>query len=86
MTMFAEEPNVTYEAVARWLPADVREAIEVSIPCSRGMVDTGHLWAQEYAIYPEGVRKWWQCFNCGITAREDPRPIASFARLMEKGL
>lgn len=80
---------VTYEEAARWLPADIREAIEVSQPCSPGMVDTGHLWSQEYVFIRSPlstqIRKWWECSLCHITAREDPRPVASMARLLEKG-
>lgn len=88
--MTAIEPDITYRAVAEELRPEIREAIEVSIPC-QPLMEGGHMWSEEttYIDSMAGLQriiKQWRCALCGIHASDDPRPFGSYARLVEKGL
>jgi hypothetical protein len=66
-----------YSEVAGTLPADIVEAIEVSLPCSVAFI---HLWNHEQNVVgwhggtrPARIDHWWECAHCGILSRNDPR-------------
>lgn len=59
--------TVTYEDVAATLPRDIREAIELSLPCAGG---PQHLWNEEHYDYvAKRPDLWWQCVYCSIATR-----------------
>lgn len=68
---------VTYADVAQWLPTDVREAIEASVPCRDR---DAHRWLhQEPAVLhvmgrlePVARIEYWICAGCGIFRRTAP--------------
>lgn len=72
---------VTYRDVARWLPSDVRERIEVTRPCVDG---SRHQWDSRAVdvrrmdeAAPRELR-WWYCTrpDCGVSLNTDPEESA----------
>lgn len=71
----------TYEQVARWLPKDVREAIEATVPCIGGgehdwqyrSIDVSRM---ESAFTT--TEEWWSCRlpGCNRTVRTDPAQVS----------
>lgn len=66
----------SYADVAQWLPTDIREAIEVTMPCPRG---DRHVWHHERTelhamdrLEPVLVYEFWICTDCGVSTRTDP--------------
>jgi hypothetical protein len=55
-----------YSDVADLLPADIIEAIEVSLPCPVAFI---HLWDHERTDDDE----FWHCVHCHAIALHDPR-------------
>lgn len=71
-----DDEVVTYAEVARWLPTDVRERIEVTRPC----VDGGpHHWetrAVDVSCLSEAAPRelrWWYCTtpDCGVSVNTE---------------
>lgn len=67
---FVDAP-VTYTDVAKWMPTDVREAIELTQPCRNAVI---HLWDHR----KEDPARQWVCVYCGAASRTFPggsRPL-----------
>lgn len=76
-----DDELVTYRDVARWLPTDVRERIEVTRSC----VDGGpHQWetravdVRSFAEAAPRELRWWYCTrpDCGVSLNHDPQETA----------
>lgn len=68
---------VLYADVADTLAPDVRETIELSLPCAGGFE---HLWDREQSsvmlwgsYHPVRVDEFWRCVHCGVVSHDDPR-------------
>lgn len=67
------EPS--YADVAQWLPTDIREAIEASLPCP---VSGDHWWSHQRVdlqkwgqLEPVAVIEHWRC-QCGLVRTTKP--------------
>ena len=71
---------ITYADVAETLRPEIREAIEVSAPCSESATRR-HLWDHERSEIVNGwallvrVDEWWHCVYCGVHATKNPVPV-----------
>jgi hypothetical protein len=75
----AEDSRVTeptYADVAKWLPTDIREAIEAALPCPVG---DKHRWRHDRTEIrqwesdgPVAVRESWNCRWCGLVHTTNP--------------
>lgn len=69
---------VTYADAAKWLPTDVREHIEATVPCFGG---GEHEWQhQAFEIRTMDstftqTREWWSCARrgCNLTVNVEPK-------------
>lgn len=69
-----DDEVVTYADAARWLPRDVRTAIEVTRPCVTG---GRHDWEHRQIDISSfdggrGTLNHWQCPGCGVHTDTDP--------------
>lgn len=76
--MLADDEPGTYAAAARWLPLDVVEAIEATLPCQ---MFRDHQWTHERDEVmswtqpaPVRVDEWWMC-PCGTSTHQDPEGL-----------
>lgn len=75
------DPLDRYEAVAAWLPDDVRETIEATTPCP--VTGGGHTWKHarvnlfvDLLVAPVDVREHWAC-GCGVVVGTDPAALGA---------
>jgi hypothetical protein len=71
---------VTYDEAAKWLPTDIRESIEISLPCRRrGGVHDWRYDRTEFhtmdSVAPVYVSEHWLCPGCGIVSTTDPEAV-----------
>lgn len=70
--------TVTYDDVAATLRPEVREAIELSMPCTNRF---GHTWSWDSEWVRDGagnlvrIDHWWQCAHCPHRTLLDPRSV-----------
>lgn len=76
--------TVSYDDVAKWLPPDIRESIEVSLPCPES-ANGQHMWQEDRvefdrfgAIVRVRVEPFWWCDYC--KAGTSTRPIPAVNR------
>ncbi len=70
---------ITYDAVARWLPTDVRERIECTRPCLGGIRHDWRHEAVEICTADTVIARryeWWQCDRCEVVVKADPEAYA----------
>lgn len=70
----------TYADVAKWLPTDVREAIESALPCP--VSGEAHRWVHDRTAFhqwgkpePAAVVNRWRCRWCELVHTTDPEPV-----------